>query len=113
MAKAKVELDAHGFLREEAAWTPDSARTIASRHGIEALTARHFDVLHCMRRHYRQHCAIPPAQLVCHELDLDGDCIDALFGGPLIAWQIAGLPHPGEEVRVYLDNQTRADTDGA
>jgi hypothetical protein len=41
---------------------------------------------------------------VCRELDLTEDCVHRLFGGPVEAWKIAGLPDPGEEARAYMLN---------
>jgi tRNA 2-thiouridine synthesizing protein E len=47
---------------------------------------------------------------VCRELDLVSDCVCALFGGPLEAWKVAGLPDPGEEARVYMENMEAHDS---
>lgn len=38
------------------------------------------------------------------ELDLVANCVHRLFGGPLEAWKVAGLPDPGEEARTYMEN---------
>ena len=101
------ERDAYGFLKDPDSWSEDRARELAAELGVDPLGERHLAVLRAFREHYRNHRAIPPASHLCRELGLDEDCIDELFDGPLNAWQAAGLPHPGEEARIYLDNQTR------
>jgi tRNA 2-thiouridine synthesizing protein E len=99
-------LDEHGFLIDPDAWNPEVAGSLARMHGVAPLGETHFAIIDALRRHYRRFRAIPPAAHVCLELDLGESCIDELFHGPLNAWQVAGLPNPGEEARVYLDNQT-------
>ena len=79
--------------------------------GIDDVGESHRRVWTAYREHYGRLASIPPTNVLCHELDLDDDCIDRLFKGPLNAWQSAGLPDPGEEARVYLDNQTHDDID--
>jgi hypothetical protein len=39
---------------------------------------------------------------------MDHDCIVRLFGGPVIAWQIAGLPKPGIEWTAHMPESTLA-----
>lgn len=99
-------LDEYGFLVNPDDWDRNVAGSLARLCGAGPLDDRHFAVMETLRRHYRHYRAIPPATHVCLELDLDESCIDTLFDGPLVAWKVAGLPNPGEEARVYLDNQT-------
>lgn len=40
-------------------------------------------------------------------------CVKQLFGGPLEAWRIAGLPDPGEEARAYMANMEPPGTEPA
>lgn len=104
------QLDERGFLADPDTWNAEKARAIGEHLGLSKLTKRHFAVMRRLREHYQQHDAIPPPSLVCHELDLADDCIDVLFAGPLNAWRTAGLPDPGEEARIYMDNQTITDS---
>lgn len=105
------ELDAHGFLIDTESWDEDKGRALAARLGIDDVGESHRRVWTAYREHYGRLASIPPTNVLCRELDLDDDCIDRLFKGPLNAWQSAGLPDPGEEARVYLDNQTHDDID--
>ncbi len=100
------DFDDYGFLKPGIAWNPDKAQLIAKRLGVTGLTDRHLAVARKLRAHYFAHRTILPPNLLCEELELDGECLNELFDGPLHAWKIAGLPNPGEEARVYLDNQT-------
>ena len=98
--------DRYGFLIESDRWTEKLAARIAAELGIGKMQSQHFVVIQALRRHYAESQAIHPPLHVCHELGMPKDCIDSLFKGPLNAWKAAGLPNPGEEARVYLDNQT-------
>lgn len=98
--------DRYGFLIDSGRWTRELAAQIASEEGIGRLRAQHFAVIQVFRRHYAEAQTVPPPLHICHELGMPKDCIDRLFRGPLNAWKVAGLPNPGEEARVYLDNQT-------
>lgn len=109
MPIAPAERDAYGFLKDPDSWSEERARELAAERGITPLGERHLAVLRAFREHYQKNRAIPPASHLCHELELDEDCIDELFDGPLNAWLAAGLPNPGEEARIYLDNQTAPD----
>lgn len=100
------EFDSYGFLKPGIAWNPDKAQMIARRLGINTLSDRHLAVARKIRAHYFTHRTILPPTLLCEELEFDDACLDELFDGPLHAWKIAGLPNPGEEARIYLDNQT-------
>jgi tRNA 2-thiouridine synthesizing protein E len=106
MSATNRQFDHDGFLVEPGAWDRETAKEIAARFGIERLGDEHFAVIDAMRRHYHEHGSVPPPMLVCHDVGMQADCIDRLFGGPARAWKTAGLPPPGEEARVYLENQT-------
>jgi tRNA 2-thiouridine synthesizing protein E len=99
-------LDEYGFLANPDDWNRDVAGSLARHYAAGPLDDRHFAVIEALRRHYRRYRAIPSATHLCLEVDLEESCIDTLFEGPLVAWKVAGLPNPGEEARVYLDNQT-------
>lgn len=105
MTHASDRLDDNGFLNDPFDWNEQIAAEIAARIGVGPLGERHKRMLSAYRRHYFWGRSVPPAKIICHELDFSEDCIDDLFGGPLNTWRIAGLPDPGEEARVYLDNQ--------
>lgn len=41
-------------------------------------------------------------EINCHGMNMEGNCVRRLFGGPVEAWKIAGLPHPGTEALTYM-----------
>jgi tRNA 2-thiouridine synthesizing protein E len=94
--------DANGFLVETGSWNRSTATRIAETLGIRDLTLAHWAILWYLRRHYLVQGTLPWEAHVCRELGMGKGCIHSLFGGPLTAWQVAGLPNPGEEARAYL-----------
>ncbi len=99
--------DRYGFLIDAGDWNQTLAAQITFELGIGRLQAPHLAIIHALRQHHAESQAIPPTGHICRELGMSEDCIDSFFRGPLNAWKAAGLPNPGEEARVYLDNQTR------
>lgn len=97
------EMDADGYVVDPHSWTRDTAIALAARAGIGELTHEHWRVIGHLRRHFLEHQNLPPLRLVCHEVGLDDHCIAHLFGEPKTAWQVAGLPNPGEEGKAYMD----------
>ncbi len=93
-ARAGCLLDADGFLAETESWDRSTATRIA--------TLAHWAILCYLRSHYLVQGTLPWEAHVCRELGMRKGCIHSLFGGPLTAWQVAGLPDPGEEARAYL-----------
>jgi tRNA 2-thiouridine synthesizing protein E len=39
---------------------------------------------------------------LCRKLGVSRDAVKASFGGCRELWQIAGLPHPGEDALAYM-----------
>lgn len=95
-------LDADGFLADGASWNHDLALQIAREFGIDGMTQAHWAVVCHLRSHYLRHGTLPWETHICRELGLGKGCLHELFGGPLTAWKIAGLPNPGEEAHTYL-----------
>jgi tRNA 2-thiouridine synthesizing protein E len=96
--------DDHGFLAKPDLWNRDLALRIAAQLGLRELTESHWLVIDYLREHYVEKSALPWEEHLCRELDLVRDCVHRLFGGAIEAWQIAGLPDPGEEARTYMLN---------
>jgi len=96
------KFDDAGLLTDPRDWTPQLARRLARDHGIPELTERHWAFLNLLREYYRQFHVPPPASRICHDMHLDRGCGHDLFDTCLTAWQIAGLPDPGEEAKSYL-----------
>jgi len=95
-------LDREGFLTDAAQWSPDLARQLARRVDIGALEEAHWRVIDRLRDQFERAGTLPVQKTLCRELELESDCLLALFGGPIEAWTVAGLPNPGEEARLYM-----------
>lgn len=96
--------DSYGFLKDPASWHAELAEKIALRLGIGELHQSHWAVIGYLREHYLVNATLPWEGNVCRELDLVANCVHRLFGGPVEAWKVAGLPDPGEEARTYMEN---------
>ncbi|MGA7981081.1 MAG: TusE/DsrC/DsvC family sulfur relay protein [Chromatiaceae bacterium] len=99
--------DENGFLLDPDLWDRDMSLAIAAQLKLGELEEDHWAVIDFLRAHYLDHGTLPWQSHVCRTLELDEDCIQRLFGGPVEAWKVAGLPDPGEEARTYTANQER------
>ena len=97
--------DENGFLLDPGQWNRDLAQSIALDLGLGDLNADHWGVIYFIRAHYLACGSLPWPPHVCRELELGQRCVRRLFGGPLEAWKVAGLPDPGEEARTYMENE--------
>ena len=105
-------LDEYGFLKEPDLWTRDLALGLAAEMDLGELSEAHWRVIDHVRTHYLQSGMLPVQTTLCHDLDLEPDCVLALFGGPIEVWRLAGLPDPGEEARTYMENQEAPEAQG-
>lgn len=96
--------DEWGFLNNPEIWSRDLALGIAAEIGVGELTRDHWRVVDHLRQHYLAAGTLPVQHRICHDLGLSPTCIVDLFGGPVEAWKVAGLPNPGEEARTYMAN---------
>ncbi|WP_200249963.1 TusE/DsrC/DsvC family sulfur relay protein [Thiococcus pfennigii] len=96
--------DEWGFLEDPDLWNRDLALGIAAELDLPELTEDHWRIVDGLREHYLTTGNLPAQQTLCHELDLAPNCIMELFGGPIEAWKVAGLPDPGVEARTYMAN---------
>lgn len=103
-------LDAKGFLTDPALWDVHLATWMARGLDIVELTVAHWQVIERLRSGWLAERDLPVQRHLCGELGLDPRCVDRLFGGLIEAWKVAGLPDPGEEARVYMENMERDDT---
>lgn len=97
-----LELDAEGYLRDLSQWSPDVARQLALKEGIE-LTERHWQVLQALRDFHAQFQLSPAnrplikyiAQTLGPELGTSLQ-LNLLFkGAPAkLGAKLAGLPKP-------------------
>jgi tRNA 2-thiouridine synthesizing protein E len=98
-------VDNEGFVTLAELWDRDLALAIAAEHGIVHMSAVHWRVIDHLRAKYLEKGVMPWLTHECRQLDLHDNCFYELFGGPLVAWKIAGLPDPGEEAKTYLENE--------
>jgi tRNA 2-thiouridine synthesizing protein E len=98
-------IDDQGFVTDPDLWDRDLALAMAAQLGIDELSEIHWQVIDEIRAHYLEHGSLPWMGHVCRSLDLEDNCFYRLFHGPLEAWKIAGLPDPGSEARIYMENE--------
>ena len=95
--------DDDGFLAESEQWTPGLAEQLARQAGIEALGAKHWEVIRLVRERFYAIGALPVMRLVCRAAGLDPSQAHRLFSSCRSLWRIAGLPNPGEEAKAYMN----------
>jgi TusE/DsrC/DsvC family sulfur relay protein len=97
----KILVDDDGFLARLEDWSEQVARVLAAREGIAELTEDKLDILRFLREYYQKHAFFPIVRFVCKNIHQPANCVTELFIDPVKAWKIAGLPNPGEEVRMF------------
>jgi TusE/DsrC/DsvC family sulfur relay protein len=96
-----IDVDEDGFLFRLEDWTEEVARALAAREGIPDLSGDQIDILLFMRQYYLKHKFFPIVRYVCKNVGQPRNCMTEKFIDPVTAWKIAGLPNPGEEVRMF------------
>jgi tRNA 2-thiouridine synthesizing protein E len=97
------EKDQENFLIDFNAWNKDWAEQLAKELGYGELSADQWTIIHTLRDQYSEHGTIPNQHNVCKISGLEHFCLDKHFHNDgKQAWQIAGLPNPGEEIKAYL-----------
>jgi dissimilatory sulfite reductase related protein len=95
--------DGDGFLVETFDWNASVAAEIARLEGVETLTAKHWEVIDLVRERHFTLGALPVMRLICRAAGLDPHKAHDLFSSCRSLWRIAGLPHPGEEAKSYMN----------
>jgi TusE/DsrC/DsvC family sulfur relay protein len=98
-----VPVDNDGYLIDFNDWDELVAQELASRAGIGALGAESIAMLKFIRDHYKIYKFFPIINSICRNLHEPKDCVAEKFPNPLVAWKIAGLPHPEEPVISLLE----------
>ncbi len=90
-----VEFDEEGYMVDPHAWTPDIARAIAERDGLQ-LTERHWAVINFARKVFEANGEPPTLRRITRSTDVSTKEIYQLFpGGPAkVAARISGLGKP-------------------
>jgi len=97
----KINLDDDGYLVDYEDWNETIARELAEREGAGELTKDKMDILIFMRNYYKEYNFFPILRFVCKNVGQPRNCVTEKFIEPVIAWKIAGLPNPGDEVNMF------------
>jgi TusE/DsrC/DsvC family sulfur relay protein len=96
----KITLDDDGYLLYYEDWNETIAGALAEREGVGELTKDKMDILIFMRQYFKEHKFFPIVRYVCKNVGQPRECVTDKFIEPVIAWKIAGLPNPGDEVNL-------------
>jgi TusE/DsrC/DsvC family sulfur relay protein len=101
---SRVRIDTDGYLLDAAEWSVELATELAEAAGIETLSPNHWKIIRALREQYipGDPEMFPEIRHFCARVGLDKGCVTRLFGDPLIAWQIAGLPKSGIDMSAYM-----------
>jgi tRNA 2-thiouridine synthesizing protein E len=96
LASTSVDRDAEGFLTDPEQWTESMAAEIAHENGIEALSARHWQVIMYMRETYLETGSAPSIRTLGKASGVPIKELYELFpkGPAKLAAKIAGIPKP-------------------
>jgi TusE/DsrC/DsvC family sulfur relay protein len=94
----KIAVDDDGYLLNMNEWDEHVAQALAEREGMPELTAEKIDILKFIREYYRKYDFFPILGAVCKRISKPKDCMIEEFSVPLVAWKLAGLPHPEEPI---------------
>lgn len=97
-----LPLDEEGFLLDHSLWDRALAQRLADVQGLGQLNPTQWMLVDFVREKYFRLGALPPMRSVCRELGVEREAVKKSFGGCRQLWQIAGLPHPGEEALSYM-----------
>lgn len=98
----QLPLDAEGFLRNMADWSPQAAQSLAQNEQI-ILTKEHFEIINILRDFYLKYELSPAMRVLVKQvkLQLGNDKASSIYlmklfpGSPAkLASKIAGLPKP-------------------
>lgn len=87
-----IRLDDDGFLVDLNDWNEEVAATLASKEGIDALSAEQLDIIRFMREYFLKYKVFPILNNVCRITHQPKECVNEQFIDPERAWKIAGLP---------------------
>ena len=101
--KGTVAVDSDGCLVNFNDWNEEVARKLAALSGVVELAPESIAMLKFIRDHYKAYNFFPIVQSICKKLHEPKGCVTERFYNPLIAWKLAGLPHPEEPVVSLLE----------
>ncbi len=96
--KLRVSTDEDGYLTDMNEWDEYVAAALASREGIDTLGEDKIEILKFIRTYYVKYGFFPILRAVCKNVNKPRNCMNEDFPDTLMAWKLAGLPHPEEPV---------------
>jgi len=96
------EFDENGLLVDPQQWDEALAQLLAEEKGLRVLNQAHWKIIYALRNYYAEYKVPPAMSRICRKEGMDINCVHELFCTCLNAWQVAGLPNPGEEAKSYL-----------
>jgi TusE/DsrC/DsvC family sulfur relay protein len=97
----KIDIDEDGFLVDFEKWDEKTAQALAAKEGLKELKEEQMDILKFLRYYYKKYNFFPILRHVCKNVHQPKDCFNEQFINPVQAWKVAGLPNPGDEVRMF------------
>jgi len=101
--KRMIAVDDEGYLINFDDWDEGVASELAERANVGELTPEGISMLKFIRDYYKTYNFFPIVNSICRIIHAPKDCVTEKFFNPLIAWRIAGLPHPEEPVISLLE----------
>src|SRR5574337_325694 len=99
----KIMVDEDGCLVHFEDWDEKVARALAKRAGVGELNPERLQMLRFIRDYFKTYDFFPIVGSICKNIHEPKNCVHEKFMNPLIAWKIAGLPHPEEPVVSLLE----------
>lgn len=98
-----IIVDDEGYLVNFDDWDEEVASELAASADVGKLTPENIAMLKFIRDHYKAYNFFPIVNSICKNIHAPKDCVSEKFFNPLIAWKIAGLPHPEEPIVSLLE----------
>ncbi|MDI6864242.1 MULTISPECIES: TusE/DsrC/DsvC family sulfur relay protein [Thermodesulfovibrio] len=93
-----VALDEGGYLKNINDWNEKVAQMIAIKEGVGILTKEQLDIVKFIHEYYKIYNYFPVLSHVCKNINQPKDCIAEKLIDPIVAWKIAGLPKPDDNL---------------
>jgi len=98
-----IAVDGEGYLTNFDDWDEEVASELAARADVGELPPESIGMLKFIRDYYKTYNFFPIVNSICRNIHAPKGCVTEKFFNPLIAWKIAGLPHPEEPIISLLE----------
>lgn len=99
----KIAIDNDGYLVNYEDWNEAVANALAERQGVGKISDEKIAMLKFIRWYYKEYNYFPMLRAICKNVNKPKDCLHEEFFTPMIAWKLAGLPHPEEPLISFLE----------